>query len=667
MTSDWKQDSRIFGAFSMLVAMLILSCVDAISDEHRTSPAAISGAPSIAKTSFGSNKSAPSVSESGASKSALSKSALNKSALNKSASSESTGSNIKWQVWSDTIFETSRAQNKLVILDLHAVWCHWCHVMDQKTYGDKAVQKIIAAHFIPVSVDQASRPDLANRYEDYGWPATVIYNPKGQEIKLLSGYLSPQEFIAELNDCLKHPRVVSDELGQPGKRTGENAKPNTSLDKVLIRAFMNSYDTKNGGWTFGHKYLPCEAVEYSMDLASDGDKLSAERANEVLKLQINLLDPVWGGMYQYSTDNDWKHAHFEKLMEMQTGDMRIYSLAYLLWKNPEHLRVAEKIANYMSNFLLGPDGGFYTSQDADLVPGRHAGGYFALSDSERWKKGIPGIDKHIYSRENGWAIESFAALYGASGDRKYLAYAKRSADWILLHRQVDGHFCHDVLPDRANDKASFQIYLGDNLSMGRAFLALYAVTGDRKYLTRAESVADYIVKSFTAPIDGKAGVGFKTSSQSGVFASPVNFDENVSAARFFNLLYHYSSRLEDKRAAQIALDYLTLPSVTKKHENSAASILLAERELKTPPVHIVVVGAKNDTVAAELFRTALTCPGAYKQTEFYDVKEGKLPGATTEYPQLGHPAAFVCHDQICSRPAVNAAELKKLFSTTKSR
>ena len=297
MTSDWKHDLRRFGASPLLVALLILSCTDAIADNLRT--------PSSAKVSL------PSSSQTNSSQTNSSQinSKPNKSAP---AVSESAGSSIKWQPWTDNIFQTSRAQNKLVILDLHAVWCHWCHVMDQKTYGDKAVQKIIAAHFIPISVDQASRPDLANRYEDYGWPATVIYNAKGQEIKLLSGYLAPQEFIAELNDCLKRPHVVSDDLGRLVKKTGENVKPDKGLDKVLTKAFMDSYDTKNGGWTFGHKYLPCDAVEYSMDLASDGDKLSAKRSNEVLKLQTNLLDPVWGGMYQYSTDNDWKHAILKK-------------------------------------------------------------------------------------------------------------------------------------------------------------------------------------------------------------------------------------------------------------------------------------------------------------------------------------------------------------------
>jgi uncharacterized protein YyaL (SSP411 family) len=197
--------------------------------------------------------------------------------------------------------------------------------------------------------------------------------------------------------------------------------------------------------------------------------------------------------------------------------------------------------------------------------------------------------------------------------------------------------------------------------MGRAFLSLYGATGERKYLTLATSLADYILKTFALSTDGRAGVGFKSSLQSGVFSSPVNFDENISVTRFFNLLSHYTFRPQDNRAAHLSMDYLTLPSVLQKHESSAAAVLLAERELKTTPIHIVVVGARADVVASSLFRAALQCPGAYKQTEFYDAKEGKLPGAVTEYPQLGHPAAFVCHDSVCSRPAVNANELHELL------
>ncbi len=96
-----------------------------------------------------------------------------------------------------------------------------------------------------------------------------------------------------------------------------------------------------------------------------------------------LIDPVWGGVYQYSAEGDWNHPHFEKIMQMQAEDMRVYLLGYMLWKDPAYLKAAQNIHRYLEGFLLSPDGCFYTSQDADLVKGTHSGEYFALDDAGR--------------------------------------------------------------------------------------------------------------------------------------------------------------------------------------------------------------------------------------------------------------------------------------------
>lgn len=86
---------------------------------------------------------------------------------------------IEWQPWSDAIFDQARRENKFVLLDLEAVWCHWCHVMDETTYKTPEVISLTKSKYIPVRVDQDSRPDLSNRYEDYGWPATIVFGSGG--------------------------------------------------------------------------------------------------------------------------------------------------------------------------------------------------------------------------------------------------------------------------------------------------------------------------------------------------------------------------------------------------------------------------------------------------------------------------------------------------------
>src|SRR5205807_2292329 len=110
---------------------------------------------------------------------------------------------IRWEPYTDAAFQKAKAQNKFVLLDLEAVWCHWCHVMDEETYQDPAVIKLINAKYIPIRVDQDARPDLSSRYEDYGWPATVVFNGNGGEIIKRAGYINPSAMASLLSAIIK--------------------------------------------------------------------------------------------------------------------------------------------------------------------------------------------------------------------------------------------------------------------------------------------------------------------------------------------------------------------------------------------------------------------------------------------------------------------------------
>ena len=105
---------------------------------------------------------------------------------------------ISWQPWSEDIFKRAAAERKLVLLDLGAVWCHWCHVMDEMTYTDPQVIALLREKYIAVRVDQDARPDLSNRYEDYGWPATIIFKWDGSELAKRRGYIPPKPMALSL-------------------------------------------------------------------------------------------------------------------------------------------------------------------------------------------------------------------------------------------------------------------------------------------------------------------------------------------------------------------------------------------------------------------------------------------------------------------------------------
>ena len=98
---------------------------------------------------------------------------------------------INWQPWSDSVFAQAKREGRFVLLDLGTVWCHWCHVMEEVTYQDPAVIELVNKRYIAVRVDADGRPDLSNRYEDYGWPATIVFNGDGGEIVKRRGYLPP--------------------------------------------------------------------------------------------------------------------------------------------------------------------------------------------------------------------------------------------------------------------------------------------------------------------------------------------------------------------------------------------------------------------------------------------------------------------------------------------
>ncbi|MGA2810973.1 MAG: DUF255 domain-containing protein [Candidatus Acidiferrum sp.] len=545
---------------------------------------------------------------------------------------------IHWLAWNDLVFAQAKREHRFVLLDLEAVWCHWCHVMDETTYRDPEVRRLVQARYLAVKVDQDSRPDLSNRYEDYGWPATVVFAADGSEIVKRQGYLEPGQFASILQAIIDDPTPgPSVQPDVPIAYPSNPLLPEKLRDELRAN-YLAGYDTKQGAWGDDFKFMDWDSVEYALDNAAHGDAQAEKMARQTLTAQLNLLDPAWGGVYQYSTGGVWTKPHFEKIMSMQAEDMRIYAQAYALFDDPAYLHAAQAIAKFLSVFLLSPAGSFYTSQDADVIEGRHSAEYFQLNDVERRKQGIPRIDKHSYARENGWAIAGLAALYGASGEKRYLEQATRAAGWVLQNRSSpNGGFRHD-----AKDAAG--PYLGDNVAMARAFVALYGVTGDRRWLASAEKTMAYVDETFKGPV-GYLTAAHATDNNSQPHPQR---DENVTVARTANLLFHFTARPVYKSMTDQAMRYLAAPEIARRLP--AASVLLVDYEVVRPPLHLTIVGPKDDLVAQALFQSALRYPAPYKRLEWWDVREGALPNPDVQYPQLKTSAAFVCTQRVCSPP-----------------
>lgn len=573
---------------------------------------------------------------------------------------------IVWRDWSLALFDDAARTKSLVLLDLEAVWCHWCHVMDKTTYQDPRVVALLARHCIAVKVDQDARPDLSLRYEDYGWPATIIFDASGRELEKISGYIPPDEMVSLLERLIANPTPMAESnvARKPYSVASAYSLPAPLLEELQQKHFRR-YDQKHGGWGTIHKFLQGDNLEYSMMLAQSGNKRAERMARQTLNLQLSLFDKVWGGVYQYSHGGVWSNPHFEKIMSVQAVNMRIYALAFLQWKDVKYLRAAESIVQYLRTFLKSPNGAFYASQDADVVQGKHSDEYFALNDTKRRKIGVPRIDTHIYSRENGWIIEALCVLATAARNKQYLVEAEKAAEWIEGHRRLpDGSFQHGEADTLSSLSWS---YLGDNIAMAKAYLALYEGTAKRKYLDRAEQTAQCIGRIFLQRQGTDTLAGFMSAVQSNnmqftpaIHRTPtIHRDENIDVARFANILFFYTAKASYRRMAEIAMHYLVSPDVAE--EGRPSGVLLADAELRSEPAHITIVGAKNNPAAQQLFTDALTYPSGFRRVEWWDNNEGKLPNQDIEYPILDFPAAFVCAKGRCSLPITNSDAMAKVM------
>ena len=559
---------------------------------------------------------------------------------------------IAWHTqWNDTLFVQAAKDHRFVLLDLHAVWCHWCHVMDEKTYGDSKVQALISKRYVAVSVDADSDPDLSSRYGDWGWPATIILAADGSEIVKRRGYIPPQQMAALLQAIIDDPSPGPSVGAAVVIATSNSSQLNARERAALISTYQGIYDEQHGGWGEVHKYLDAAALELTYAEIDDSDSSAVRHARQTLDANLRLMDPVWGGVYQYSDQVDWNSPHFEKLMSFQADDLRLYSEAYERWKDPHYLAAAKSLYHYMTTSLAGPDGGFYASQDAD-VSGQISGhDFYPQDDAGRRALGIPRIDIHEYAREAGWAIRALCKYYDVTGDADALMRAERAAGWAMANRSLpSGAFRHDA-QDRGGP------FLDDALSMSQAFVALYRSTGQREWLAHARTVLRFIDSALRDPNAGYIAAP-RSQQRRGVFRETVRQPEqNAALVRLANLMHHYTGDVQYKKMATHGMKYL-VAFAKAAPEQLRADILLADRELSNAPIHITIVGHKADPAARDLQSAALRYPSDYLQVDWWDRDEGRLPNPEIQYPQLDRAAAFACTASACSMPVYDAAQIE---------
>jgi uncharacterized protein len=318
---------------------------------------------------------------------------------------------VRWQPYSDDSFAMARRMNRPVLIDIGAMWCHWCHVMDEKTYSDPVVARLINQFFVPIKVDRDQRPDVDQYYQaaaaelsgNGGWPLTCFTLPDGALFAAF-GFLPAEQMpgdhespsmVAVLKEVTqafgtrrKELRARAAGLGERLKKaTGIKPQPEDKTGVIEILAGLNAaYDRTNGGFSFGDgpKFYEFPALEFALTAGFYGHREFTSMALETLRKMARggVYDQLGGGFHRYSTDQTWEVPHFEKMGYDQALALSAYSQAYRISEDPEFKRVALGVARYVESSLFNPTNQtFYSDQDADAYAGDD-GAYYTWTRPE---------------------------------------------------------------------------------------------------------------------------------------------------------------------------------------------------------------------------------------------------------------------------------------------
>jgi uncharacterized protein YyaL (SSP411 family) len=302
---------------------------------------------------------------------------------------------VAWHEWGEEAFAKARAENKPVLLDIGAVWCHWCHVMDRESYEDAVTAELINDRFIAVKVDRDERPDVDTRYQaavaaisgQGGWPLTAFLTPDGNPY-FGGGYFPPEErygrpgfqrVLITMSDAWEYKREdveetaggVLEAIEQNESFAGQLGDPGAELLDKLIDSALAQFDAKNGGFGSQPKFPHAGAIEMLIDAASRGGE-RGERSAQVVGFTLQkmstggVFDQLAGGFHRYSVDERWIVPHFEKMAYDNSELLRVYAHAWQTFADPQFAAVAREIVRWMDEWLSDREhGGFYASQDAD--------------------------------------------------------------------------------------------------------------------------------------------------------------------------------------------------------------------------------------------------------------------------------------------------------------
>jgi hypothetical protein len=301
---------------------------------------------------------------------------------------------IGWHEWGEAAFTEAKKQNKPILLDIGAVWCHWCHVMDRESYDDPRIAELINQNFIPIKVDRDERPDVDSRYQTAvaaisgqgGWPLTCFLTSEGKPF-YGGTYFPPQDsygrpsftkilmaiaeaFRERRNDVESEAGKLMDALGHAEGMLGRSGDFSPRIVDQMVQSALGLFDRQNGGFGGAPKFPHPASLDLLIDwyARTREEQVGTVVTTTLLKMALGgVYDQLAGGFHRYSVDERWCVPHFEKMSYDNSELLTNYVHGYQATGNNFFAHVARDIIRWMDEWLSDRErGGFYSSQDADI-------------------------------------------------------------------------------------------------------------------------------------------------------------------------------------------------------------------------------------------------------------------------------------------------------------
>ena len=654
---------------------------------------------------------------------------------------------VEWFPWGLEALEKSRQEDKPIFLSIGYAACHWCHVMAHESFEDPDVAAIMNEHFVNIKVDREQRPDIDSIYMNAvvamtgqgGWPLSVFLTPDGHPFFGGTYYPPTRRYnLPSFRDVLfsVHRAWINDrpQLVQSGKQMTEHLHQQLSLpaskeglskdqlDKAVM-VLAQEYDWKHGGWGKAPKFPQPMAIEFLLRRATRGDKMAQDMAIHALQAMAKggMYDVLGGGFARYSTDDEWKIPHFEKMLYDNAQLALVYLHAHLITGMDEFKTICVKTLEFIKRELTSPEGGFYSSLDADSEG--EEGKYYIWTPADIIAALPYTRDADLFLAAYGVTdsgnFEGCNVLHRSMDDTELAARFKLTADEIAplldkIHSQLLGKRqlrLHPSMDDKVvtawnalgllvyseaaryldigclemamrnanfvlsqlykediglfrtwrNGEANTMAFLEDYSATILALLSLYQTDANPRWYQAALKLSDEMLAYYSDP----SGGFFDTHDQhEALILKPKDIQDNATpsgnslAAAALILLSAYTGNTGWRELAERMCSDIQGYAVRAP---TALSQWLCAIDLAVNPIYDIALLGKDDRDNfADLLRIVWSTyrPNIVLASALLPLTGAEPPILAQRTLLEGRPTAFVCRDFVCNLPVNQPEDLR---------